>query len=70
MTLPSFGGHLGLDTCKITADMMREKGIADESTVFCVNHFSHNGVAIYDELVPIAEKDGFLTSYDGMEVII
>jgi hypothetical protein len=70
VTLPGSGGHLGLDTCKITADMMREKGIADENTVFCVNHFSHNGGAIYDELVPIAAKDGFLTSYDGMEVEI
>ncbi len=68
VTLPGSGGHLGLDTCKITADMMREKGIADDKTVFCVNHFSHNGGAIYDELVPIAAKDGFLTSYDGMEI--
>ncbi len=69
VTLPSSGGHLGLDSCKVTRDMMKEKGIIDDNTIVCINHFSHNGVAIYDELVPIAEKDGFLTSYDGMEVI-
>lgn len=68
VTLPSFGGHLGLDSCKVTRDMMKEKGILNENSIVCINHFSHNGVAIYDELVPIAEKDGFLTSYDGMDV--
>lgn len=68
VTLPSFGGHMGLDTCKITRDMMLEKGIINKDTPVCINHFSHNGKAIYDELVPIAAEDGFLTSYDGMEV--
>lgn len=68
VTLPSGGGHMGLDSCKVTRDMMAEKGIIDSDTTVCINHFSHNGAAIYDELVPIAAKDGFLTSYDGMEV--
>ena len=70
VTLPGSGGHLGLDTCIQTRDALAGKGIIDKSTILCINHFSHNGGPIYDELVPIAEKDGFLTAYDGMEINI
>ena len=42
-------------------------GCVDEKTVCCCNHFSHNGRATYDEFVPIAEKAGFLVSFDGMQ---
>ncbi|NLL16724.1 MAG: hypothetical protein GX264_05995, partial [Clostridiales bacterium] len=45
-----------------------ELGCADESTIFCMHHFSHNGRLIYDELVPIAKEKGFIVSYDGLEV--
>ena len=49
--------------------MLKDAGVADENTVFVLNHFSHNGLhACYDDFAPIAEKEGFLTSYDGMEV--
>jgi len=43
-------------------------GCADENTKFIVHHFSHNGGATYDELVPIAAKYGFEVSYDTMEI--
>ncbi|MDD5916112.1 MAG: MBL fold metallo-hydrolase [Clostridiales bacterium] len=66
--LPSGGGHLGLDTCCTVRDILTEAGVIGEHTVKCVNHFSHNGKAIYDELVPVAAKEGFLVSYDGMPV--
>jgi len=67
--LKSGGGHLGLDSCQIERDKFLEKGIADSSTQMVINHFSHNGKAIYDELVPIAKVLGFETAYDGMEVV-
>lgn len=66
--LKSGGGHLGLDSCQIERDKLIENGIADKNTRMIINHFSHNGKAIYDEMVPIAKKLGFDTSYDGMEV--
>lgn len=59
-------GHMGFDTNLETAGRMKEIGITDESTLFCMHHFSHNGGAIYDELVPIAARENFLVSYDGM----
>lgn len=61
-------GHMGLDSCTETANRLKEQGNAGRDTVFCVNHFSHNGMATYDELIPIAGKMGFIVSYDGMTV--
>jgi len=66
--LKSGGGHLGLDSCQIERDRMLKTGIADQNTKFIINHFSHNGGAIHDELVPIAKEMGFETAYDGLEV--
>ncbi len=68
VVLKSGGGHMGLDSCTVLRDMFLEKGIITKDTVNCVNHFSHNGKLIYDELVPVAKELGFLTSYDGMEI--
>ena len=45
-------------------------GMADEKTVFILNHFSHNGGLTYDEMRAVAKKDGFEISYDGMNVEI
>lgn len=61
-------GHLSLDVDIEMKEKMIAEGMADEKTVFVVNHFSHNGKATYDSLVPIAAEKGFLVSYDGMEV--
>ena len=68
--LPSGGGHLGLDSCVAVRDKLCDLGIATEKTIHIINHFSHNGKLIHDELVPVAAELGFLTSYDGMEVEI
>ncbi|NLA76424.1 MAG: hypothetical protein GX851_01095 [Clostridiales bacterium] len=50
---------------------MRERflamGLADEKTVFCLHHFSHNGGIIHDDLVPLAQAQGFEVSYDTAE---
>lgn len=62
-------GHMAfLEDCAVR-DRMIQCGIADPSTLFCLNHFSHNGAAsVYSDLVPIAEKNGFQVSYDGFEL--
>lgn len=50
-------------------DRLLELGLCDDKTVFISNHFSHNGKdAAYDVFSVIAEKQGVLTSYDGMSV--
>lgn len=70
VALPSGGGHMGLDSCQVLRDKFLALGIIDENTINCINHFSHNGKLIHDELVPVAEELGFLTAYDGMVIEI
>lgn len=64
-----YENHMGFDTC-INVKERLQKSNANDETVFVVNHFSHNCKVIYDEFVPIAEKEGFLVSYDGFEIEI
>lgn len=68
VALKSCGGHMGLDSCTLTRDRLLKEGIITPDTINCINHFSHNGMLVHDELVPVAEKLGFLTAYDGMEI--
>ena len=63
-------GHMGLDTAQEALAQLRRMGLADETTAACLHHFSHNGGATYDELVPIASEQGLLVAYDGMTVTI
>lgn len=64
-------GHLTLDRNIKMRYRMYEMEIADEKTVFVLNHFSHNGGnVLYDEFSKIAAEHGYLVSYDGMEYIV
>lgn len=62
----TYRSHMGLGAVKCVRERLTDLGLTDRDTKFVLNHFSHNGEATYDQLVPIAEKDGFLVSYDGM----
>lgn len=63
--------HLSLWQCIDLKKQFLEDGIADENTIFVLNHFSHNAKdVVYEDFSKIAEKYGFLTSYDGMELEI
>ncbi len=64
-------GHMNVDRCKKMRDKLIEIGIADDKTIFALNHFSHNGGnVVYDDFVKIAEAEGFIVSYDGMIIEI
>ena len=66
-----YDAHMNLERNIAMRDRLLAEGLADGKTVFCCNHFSHNGAhSLYDEFVEIAAKEGFITSYDGMEVEI
>ena len=60
--------HMGITGNRIIKKALLDMGRVNEKTIHVVNHFSHNGLAGYDELKPIAEKDGFIVSYDGLEL--
>lgn len=62
-------GHLCLKRCIAVKKQFLNCGIADADTVFVLNHFSHNAESVvYDDFVKIAEKYGFIVSYDGLEI--
>lgn len=61
-------GHLNIAMGADLRQAFLDDGIADENTVFILNHFSHNAKdVVYDDFVTIAKREGFLVSYDGME---
>ena len=60
--------HMNISLCSQVRDRMIHEGFADSKTVFILNHFAHTGLCTYDSLSPIAEKEGFIVSYDGMEI--
>ena len=62
--------HMGIPDCADLRKRLISIGSADAKTVFVLNHFSHNGGLNHDELCEIAEKDGFIVSWDGMEIEI
>ena len=61
-------GHLGLDTDKELCQTLSGMGLLRDDTILCVNHFSHNGMLTHEQLVAEAEKEGFMASYDGLEI--
>lgn len=69
LTAQTYIGHLNLKRCIAVREQFLRDGIADGNTVFVLNHFSHNGEnVVYDDFARIAGENGFLVSYDGMEL--
>ena len=62
----AYTNHMGIKACCEVKERLLKKN-ADEKTVFCLHHFSHNGKLNYDDLVSEAEKFGFSVSYDTAE---
>lgn len=69
-TIIHFDGnnHMGLENDRVMKELLIQNGCADEKTVFILNHFSHGGELLYEELKEAVKEDGFLISYDGMTV--
>lgn len=62
------GYHMGLWDDIEQKERLLAAGLADSSTIWVVNHFSHNGGWLHEEMSREAEKYGFLASYDGMTI--
>ncbi len=61
-----YGGHMGFHENIVLKEMLLEKGLANRSTHFIANHFSHNGGMIYDEAIAYCTPYNIDISYDGM----
>lgn len=64
----SEGGHCNFIGVKITRDLLSKNGNITDDTICVVNHFSHNGGANHADMCAAAEKEGFIVSYDGLEI--
>lgn len=60
--------HMGFDTNLEQIAKLRALGIIDDKTKIIVNHFTHNGLANYDDMVELATPYGIQVAYDGMKV--
>lgn len=67
----AYSAHMGLPRNIKTRDTLFEYGLVGKNTKFILNHFSHNGGdAVYDDFSPIAEENGFIASFEGLEIEI
>jgi phosphoribosyl 1,2-cyclic phosphate phosphodiesterase len=67
---PDGKNHMGIpDNIKVRQRLF-DVGAADKNTVFVLNHFSLNGGCNHDEFSVLAEKEGFLAAWDGMEITL
>lgn len=62
----AYMGHMGILEDAQMKDRLLREGLADASTRFVCNHFSHNGHLLHDELCAAAKGYGMEVSYDGM----
>ena len=60
--------HMGLADAVEQKERLLALGFADENTIFVVNHFSHNGGWLHEELERQAAAYGMAASYDGMSL--
>ena len=63
------GWHMNYPTVKNVKQHLSEMGLLDEHSICVVNHFSHNGKYIYDEICRLVKDDNFYVSYDGKEFV-
>ncbi len=68
VTLKSSGGHMGLDSIPTVKKRLEDIGVIGSKTLSVINHFSHNGGLLHEELCNEAQKSGLITAYDGMEI--
>jgi phosphoribosyl 1,2-cyclic phosphate phosphodiesterase len=62
--------HMGLaDTIEVK-ERLEALGITDENTKYVLNHFSHNGGWLHQEMEKNASQYDFMVAYDGFEIEI
>ena len=62
--------HMGLKDAAEQKELLLSRGLADSNTIFVVNHFSHNGGWLHEEIAARAFSCSMSAAYDGMEILI
>ncbi len=62
--------HMGIEDTIFVREKLKSLGCIDESTKMVITHFSHNGHALYKDLVDIVSDKNINVAYDGFEVMV
>lgn len=62
---PDENYHMGIPAAIKTRERLAAQGNCHSGTVYVLNHFSHNGKLMHDEIEQIAVENQFLTAWDG-----
>ena len=62
--------HMGLPDVLECRDRLVSENCIDKATKIVLNHFSHNGRLLYEDLVSRTKDYGFTVAYDGMNLNI
>ncbi len=60
--------HMNLITVREQIELLSACGVIDGETKRVITHFSHNGLATYDEMAATVAPDGIMVAYDGFTV--
>lgn len=60
--------HMGFDNCNRVVLRLKELGGINDTTQVYVNHFSHNGNPIHENLEAMAKAYDMKGSFDGLEI--
>ena len=52
--------HMGLEDAVKQKEILLREGLADENTVWVVNHFSHNGGWLHEDLRTKSQREGIV----------
>ena len=62
--------HMGLPNIRRVVKKLRVIGAVRDTTKLVINHFSHNACPLQNLLEEKVREDGFIVSYDGLEIVI
>jgi len=68
LALGSGQTHMNIGDVLSVRDRLLSMGSADGGTVWVINHFSHNGGLLHEELEEIMRPEGFHVAWDGFEI--
>jgi phosphoribosyl 1,2-cyclic phosphate phosphodiesterase len=61
--------HMGLPDVVLVREKLLEMGLAGGNTAFVLNHFSHNGGFLHQELCEKVQDLGFTVAWDGLRMV-
>lgn len=67
LTIKEGTNHMGIEDVLEVRQRMLDLDCADDTTVWVITHFSHNGGLLHEELEAKMKEYGILVAYDGFE---